>query len=46
MEERVEEEPFEQQGPWYEEPAEEIDVTYTPDEILVHEIDELDCRLI
>ncbi|MCI75640.1 hypothetical protein A2U01_0096909, partial [Trifolium medium] len=25
MEERVEEEPFEPQGPWYEEPAEEIE---------------------
>ncbi|MCI55428.1 hypothetical protein A2U01_0076679, partial [Trifolium medium] len=33
MEEEVnEEEPFESQGPWYEEPAEEIEVTYTPEE--------------
>ncbi|MCI71695.1 hypothetical protein A2U01_0092958, partial [Trifolium medium] len=46
MEERVEEESLEQRGPWYEESAEGTgeEVTYTPDEILVHEIDELDCR--
>ncbi|MCI90315.1 hypothetical protein A2U01_0111607, partial [Trifolium medium] len=30
MEEGVEEEPFE--PTWYEEPAEEIEVTYTPEE--------------
>ncbi|MCI78621.1 hypothetical protein A2U01_0099892, partial [Trifolium medium] len=29
MEERVNKEPVEPQGPWYEEPAEEIEVTYT-----------------
>ncbi|MCI39776.1 hypothetical protein A2U01_0061008 [Trifolium medium] len=48
MEERVEEEPFEPRGPWYEEAAEEteVEVTYTPDELLVHEMDELDCQLI
>ncbi|MCI70667.1 hypothetical protein A2U01_0091930, partial [Trifolium medium] len=40
MEERVEEEPYEPREHWYEESAEEIEVTYTPDEILVHEIDE------
>ncbi|MCI39556.1 hypothetical protein A2U01_0060788, partial [Trifolium medium] len=32
MEERVSEEPFEPQEHWHEEPAEEIKVTYTPDE--------------
>ncbi|MCI73765.1 hypothetical protein A2U01_0095029, partial [Trifolium medium] len=32
MEERVEEEPFEPREKWYEEPAEEIEVTYTPEE--------------
>ncbi|MCI74541.1 hypothetical protein A2U01_0095805, partial [Trifolium medium] len=48
MEERLEEEPFEPRGQWYEESAEEteVEVTYTPDELLVHEIDELDCRLL
>ncbi|MCI87523.1 hypothetical protein A2U01_0108807, partial [Trifolium medium] len=47
MEERVEEEPFEPKEQWYEESVEETEVeeTYTPDEILVHEMDELDCRL-
>ncbi|MCI80351.1 hypothetical protein A2U01_0101622, partial [Trifolium medium] len=32
MEERVDEEPFEVREQWYEEPIEEIAVTYTPDE--------------
>ncbi|MCI50215.1 hypothetical protein A2U01_0071459, partial [Trifolium medium] len=45
MEERANEEPFEPQEQWYEEPAEEIEVTYTPDELLVHGIDELDYQL-
>ncbi|MCI72393.1 hypothetical protein A2U01_0093656, partial [Trifolium medium] len=46
MEERVEEEPFEPRKQWYEESAEETEMeeTYTPNEILVHEMDELDCR--
>ncbi|MCI38550.1 hypothetical protein A2U01_0059778, partial [Trifolium medium] len=46
MEERTNEEPFEQQEKGYEEPAEEIEVTYTPDEVLIHGIDELDCHLL
>ncbi|MCI71962.1 hypothetical protein A2U01_0093225, partial [Trifolium medium] len=32
MEERVDKEPFEAREQWYEEPAEETEVTYTPDE--------------
>ncbi|MCI82142.1 hypothetical protein A2U01_0103416, partial [Trifolium medium] len=32
MEERVDEEPFEAREQWYEESAEEIEVTYTSDE--------------
>ncbi|MCI96510.1 hypothetical protein A2U01_0117810, partial [Trifolium medium] len=40
MEEGINEEPVEPQGSWYEEPAEEIEVTYTPEEVLVHEIDD------
>ncbi|MCI49142.1 hypothetical protein A2U01_0070385, partial [Trifolium medium] len=33
---------------WYEESAEEteMEVTYTPDEVLIHEMDELDCQLL
>ncbi|MCI88125.1 hypothetical protein A2U01_0109411, partial [Trifolium medium] len=47
MEERVKEEPFELREQWHEESAEETEVeeTYTPAEILVHEMDELDCRM-
>ncbi|MCI65768.1 hypothetical protein A2U01_0087026, partial [Trifolium medium] len=47
MEERVEEEPFEPRERWYEESAEETEVeeTYTPAEILIREMGELDCRL-
>ncbi|MCI73153.1 hypothetical protein A2U01_0094417, partial [Trifolium medium] len=46
MEERIDEEPFEAREEWYEEPAEEIEVIYTPDEELVHDMDELDYRLL
>ncbi|MCI65027.1 hypothetical protein A2U01_0086285, partial [Trifolium medium] len=45
MEERFEEEQSEPRGQSYEESAEGIEVSYTPDEVLVQEMDELDCQL-
>ncbi|MCI54822.1 hypothetical protein A2U01_0076072, partial [Trifolium medium] len=45
MEERFEEGLPEQMGQSYEEAVEQETEIYTLDEVLVHEIDELDCRL-
>ncbi|MCI49124.1 hypothetical protein A2U01_0070367, partial [Trifolium medium] len=45
MDERNNEEPFEPQEQQYEEPAEEIEVTYTPVELLVHGMDELQYQM-